>query len=182
MGDNELSQDDIDALFSGGGEGAPAPPEPNVKEKSPQEAGAPVAEEGPAPKTGTATAVKEPAPEPESATATAKPPEEKPVAQPVEFTQLQGKQVQPTESNIDFLLDVPLLIAVELGRTNMFIKNVLNLGVGSVVELNKLAGEPVDLLINNKLVARGEVVVINENFGVKIIDIISPEQRIRNLS
>jgi len=182
MGDHELSQNDIDALFSGGTEGAPAPPEPEVKEKSAPRTEAPAAEEEPAPQAGTATAVEEPAPKPEPAAATAKPREEKPVAQPVEFTQLQRKQTPPTESNIEFLLDVPLLIAVELGRTNMFIKNVLNLGVGSVVELNKLAGEPVDLLINNKLVARGEVVVINENFGVKVIDIISPEQRIKNLS
>ena len=116
MGDNELSQNDIDALFSGGGEGDPAPPEPNVKEKSPQEAGAPVAEEGPAPKTGTATAVKEPAPEPEPATATAKPPEEKPVAQPVEWCfQIVGNIVRNLLHAIHELFD-PLKHGVKVFR------------------------------------------------------------------
>ena len=168
MGDNELSQDDIDTLFRSEGEGAQSEP-------------------GSAPPRGSSEkpdneeTTKKPAEEVLASTAVEEPPEEKPVAQPVEFGQLQ-KKAATAESNISFLLDVPLLISVELGRTRMLIKHVLNLGVGSVVELSKLAGEPVDLLINNKLVARGEVVVINENFGVKIIDIISPEQRIRNLS
>jgi flagellar motor switch protein FliN/FliY len=83
--------------------------------------------------------------------------------------------------NLNLLLDVTLPIAIELGRTTMAIEDILNLGPGSVVELDKLAGEPVDLLVNNKLLARGEVVVIDENFGVRITSMISPQDRIRNL-
>ena len=74
-----------------------------------------------------------------------------------------------------------MTVTVELGRTSMVIRDALSLGGGSVVELSKLAGEPVDVLINNKLVARAEVVVVNENFGVKVIDIVSPEERLRYL-
>ncbi len=82
---------------------------------------------------------------------------------------------------IDFLLDIPLEISVELGRTRMLIKDLLQLGQGSVVELEKLAGEPMEVLINHKLVARGEVVVVNEKFGVRLTDIVSPSERIRQL-
>ena len=162
MADNELSQNDIDALFSGGNE-SPLPPEQEPRaEENTNTAEAPDAQ------TATETAVQGNA-------------GAETVPQPVEFSQLPSGQPNNADAKIDFLLDVPVVVAVELGRTDMYIKKVLNLGVGSVVELNKLAGEPVDLLINNRLVARGEVVVINENFGVKIIDIISPAQRIKNL-
>lgn len=92
---------------------------------------------------------------------------------------------RPTDTgdlhNIDLLLDVPLQVTVELGRTKRPIKDVLALGPGSVLELDKLAGEPVDVLVNGQLVARGEVVVIDENFGVRITDIISPVDRVRSL-
>jgi flagellar motor switch protein FliN/FliY len=88
----------------------------------------------------------------------------------------------PSEAkNLDMLYDVTLPIAIELGRASMAIEDILNLGPGSVVELDKLAGEPVDLLVNNKLLAKGEVVVIDENFGVRITSMISPQDRIRNL-
>jgi len=83
--------------------------------------------------------------------------------------------------NIDFLLDVPLDVSVELGRTKIAIKDMLQLGPGSVIELDKLIGEPVDLLVNDKPIARGEVVVFDENFGIRITDIINPEERIRSL-
>jgi flagellar motor switch protein FliN/FliY len=83
--------------------------------------------------------------------------------------------------DIDFLLDIPLEVTVELGNTRMLIRDLLQLGQGSVVELDKLAGEPLEVLVNGKLVARGEVVVINEKFGVRLTDIISPVERIRNL-
>jgi flagellar motor switch protein FliN/FliY len=85
------------------------------------------------------------------------------------------------ERSIDFLLDVPVEISVELGRTRMVINELLQLGQGSVVELGKLAGESLDIRINNKLIARGEVVVINEKFGVRLTDIISPIERIEKL-
>jgi flagellar motor switch protein FliN/FliY len=83
--------------------------------------------------------------------------------------------------NVDMLLDIELEVAIELGKTNIAIKNVLDLAPGSLVELDRLAGEPVDLLVNNKVVAKGEVIVIDENFGVRIISLVSPEERIRSL-
>jgi flagellar motor switch protein FliN/FliY len=85
------------------------------------------------------------------------------------------------ERSIDFLLDIPVEISVELGRTRMVINELLQLGQGSVIELGKLAGESLDIRINNKLIARGEVVVINEKFGVRLTDIISPLERIEKL-
>jgi flagellar motor switch protein FliN/FliY len=84
-------------------------------------------------------------------------------------------------SSINFLLDVPLDVAVELGRTKMAIRDMLKLGPGSVLELDKLIGEPVDLLVNSKLIAKGEVVAFDENFGIRITDIINPEDRLRSL-
>ncbi len=83
--------------------------------------------------------------------------------------------------DMDFLLDIPLEVTVELGRTRMLIKDLLQLGQGSVVELEKVAGEPMEILVNDKLVARGEVVVVNEKFGVRLTDIISPTERIKQL-
>jgi len=83
--------------------------------------------------------------------------------------------------DIDFLLDIPLQITVELGRTRMPIKELLQLGQGSVVELDKLVGEPMEILVNNKLVAKGEVVVVNEKFGIRLTDIVGPAERINRL-
>ena len=83
--------------------------------------------------------------------------------------------------NLDFILDIPLKVSVELGRTSVVIKDLLQLGQGSVLELDKLAGEPLEVLVNGKLVARGEVVVVNEKFGVRLTDIISPIERIETL-
>jgi len=94
-----------------------------------------------------------------------------------------GKTTSAAEQkNLDLLLDVNLPISIELGRTTMRIKDILNLGPGSVVELKKLAGEPVDLLVNNKIVAKGEVVVVDENFGLRITSLLSPEERLRSLN
>lgn len=83
--------------------------------------------------------------------------------------------------DLDFLLDIPLEVSVELGRTTMIINELLQLGQGSVIELNKLAGEPLEILVNNRLIARGEAVVVNEKFGVRITDIISPTERVKQL-
>ena len=83
--------------------------------------------------------------------------------------------------NLSLILDIPLRVAVELGRTKMVVNDLLNLGQGSVIELNKLAGEPMEVLVNDKLVARGEAVVVNEKFGVRLTDIISPSERIEQL-
>lgn len=83
--------------------------------------------------------------------------------------------------NLDFILDIPLRVTVELGRTSVQIKDLLQLGQGSVLELDKLAGEPLEILVNGKLVAKGEVVVVNEKFGIRLTDIISPIERIETL-
>jgi len=83
--------------------------------------------------------------------------------------------------NLDFILDIPLKVTVELGRATVLIKDILQLGQGSVLELNKLAGEPLEILVNGKLVAKGEVVVVNEKFGVRIKEIISPIERIETI-
>ena len=85
------------------------------------------------------------------------------------------------ERDLDFILDIPLELSVELGKTRMLVNDLLQLGQGSVVELNKLAGEPLEVYINRKLVARGEVVVVNEKFGVRLTDIVSPMERVKSL-
>jgi flagellar motor switch protein FliN len=92
------------------------------------------------------------------------------------------KRKQDSIRDMDFILDIPLEVSVELGRTKMLINDLLQLGQGSVIELNKLAGEPLEILVNRKLVARGEVVVVNEKFGVRLTDVISPMERIKQLS
>ena len=84
-------------------------------------------------------------------------------------------------ANIDLLLDVNLPVSIELGRTRMTIAEILELGTGSIVELDKLAGEPVDILVNNKPLAKGEVVVLDENFGVRITSLVSPRERLERL-
>lgn len=84
-------------------------------------------------------------------------------------------------TNIEILLDIPLEVSVELGRTKMVIKDLIQLGPGSVIELDKLIGEPVDLLVNDNLIARGEVVVFDENFGIRITDIVTPAERLKSL-
>ncbi len=82
---------------------------------------------------------------------------------------------------LDFILDIPLDVSAELGRTRLLINELLQLGQGSVVELNKLAGEPLEVYVNGKMVARGEAVVINEKFGIRLTDIISPIERVKQL-
>jgi flagellar motor switch protein FliN/FliY len=83
--------------------------------------------------------------------------------------------------DLDFILDIPLEISVELGRTQMLVNELLRLGQGSIVELAKLADEPMDIYVNRKLFARGEVVVVNEKFGIRLTDIISPTERVQSL-
>jgi flagellar motor switch protein FliN/FliY len=102
-----------------------------------------------------------------------------------QFQQLQQEPDEPqgarSDKSIDLILDVPLLVSVELGRKDLTIKEILELSPGSLIELNQLAGEPVDLLINGRLFARGEVVVIDENFGIRVTHIISPRERVEKL-
>ena len=85
-------------------------------------------------------------------------------------------------NDIDFILDIPVQLTVELGRTKIAIKNLLQLAQGSVVELDGMAGEPMDVLVNGCLIAQGEVVVVNDKFGIRLTDIISPSERIRKLN
>ena len=120
-----------------------------------------------------ALAAPAPAPEP--------PPAQTLKAAPVEFESLTDEPPTAAPPNLDLIMDIGLEVRVELGRTHMKIKDVLNLGGGSVVELDKLAGEPVDLLVNDVIFAKGEVVVIDENFGVRITDILSLDDRIKTL-
>ncbi|MEE8124872.1 MAG: flagellar motor switch protein FliN [Nitrospirales bacterium] len=85
------------------------------------------------------------------------------------------------ETNLDRILDIPLLLSAQLGSTRMLIKDLLQLGPGSIVELDKLAGEPLEVLVNERLVARGEVVMVNEKFGIRLTDVISPTERVNKL-
>lgn len=86
------------------------------------------------------------------------------------------------QMDLDFILDIPLSLSVELGRSRMLINELLQLGQGSVIELTKIAGEPMDVYVNRRLIARGEVVVVNEKFGVRLTDIISPAERVNKLT
>lgn len=90
-------------------------------------------------------------------------------------------EIRKNDRNLDLILDIPLKVTVELGRTRMLVSELLNLGQGSVIELAKLAGESMEVLVNDKLVARGEAVVVNEKFGVRLTDIISPAERVEQL-
>jgi len=89
--------------------------------------------------------------------------------------------IQPAANNLDMILDIPVNLTVELGRTKIAIRNLLQLAQGSVVELEGLAGEPMSVLVNGTLVAQGEVVVVNDKFGIRLTDIITPSERIRKL-
>jgi flagellar motor switch protein FliN len=97
-----------------------------------------------------------------------------------DFSQQASKT--ETHNDIEFILDIPVQLTVELGRTKIAIKNLLQLAQGSVVELDGLAGEPMDVLVNGCLIAQGEVVVVNDKFGIRLTDIITPSERIRKLN
>ncbi len=88
----------------------------------------------------------------------------------------------PQDANLERLLDIPLVLSAQLGNTRMLIKDLLQLGPGSIVELDKLAGEPLEVLVNERLVARGEVVMVNEKFGIRLTDVISPSERVKKLN
>jgi len=96
---------------------------------------------------------------------------------PPAVPEINGSQ----DSNLDRILDIPLVLSAQLGNTRMLIKDLLQLGPGSIVELDKLAGEPLEVLVNERLVARGEVVMVNEKFGIRLTDVISPTERVNKL-
>jgi flagellar motor switch protein FliN len=99
------------------------------------------------------------------------------------FSEFSPKnKLNETQNDIDFILDIPVQLTVELGRTKIAIKNLLQLAQGSVVELDGMAGEPMDVLVNGCLIAQGEVVVVNDKFGIRLTDIITPAERIRKIN
>lgn len=102
--------------------------------------------------------------------------------QPATFPPLETKTNETSIKNLDFILDIPMQVSVQLGSTKMLIRDLLQLGQGSVVELEKLAGEPLEVLVNHRLVARGEVVVVNEKFGIRLTDVVSAVERIQHLT
>ena len=99
--------------------------------------------------------------------------EEKPIS--------QGGEERREDINLDVILDIPVTISMEIGRTKINIRNLLQLTQGSVVELDRLAGEPMDVLVNGTLIAHGEVVVVNDKFGIRLTDVLSPAERVRKL-
>lgn len=103
-------------------------------------------------------------------------------ARPMSPEDFSGTEVPVSDNlNLDMILDVPVTIAMEIGRTKIPIRNLLQLNQGSVVELDRLAGAPLDVLVNGTLIAHGEVVVVNEKFGIRLTDVISPSERVRKL-
>lgn len=97
------------------------------------------------------------------------------------MSELRDDSMPTSDVNLDVVLDIPVSISMEIGRTKISIRNLLQLNQGSVVELDRLAGEPMDVLVNGTLIARGEVVVVNEKFGIRLTDIISPAERVKKL-
>lgn len=93
----------------------------------------------------------------------------------------EGRDGENEDMNLEMLLDIPVTISMEIGRSTLTIRNLLQLTQGSVVELNRLAGEPLDVLVNGTLIAHGEVVVVNEKFGIRLTDVISPSERVKKL-
>ncbi len=172
-GEGSLSQDDINRLLAEQ-TGGPPPPAPVTPQISPDElskiTGATPVSPSPSP-----APTPSPTPAPAAAAAVGA------TARPAQFAPLQPSNGTPANTNLDMLLGVNLKVTVELGRTRMTIEEILQLGPGSVVELDKLAGEPVDVLINDRLIARGEVVVIDDRFGVRITDVVPPAQRVHSM-
>ncbi|WP_237410352.1 flagellar motor switch protein FliN [Gilliamella sp. Pas-s95] len=104
------------------------------------------------------------------------------IAQDAIFETLSPQQIEDKKNDINLILDIPVNLSVELGRTKMAIKDLLNLTQGSVIALDGQVGEPLDILINGYLIAQGEIVVVGDNYGVRITDIITPAERVRRLS
>lgn len=104
------------------------------------------------------------------------------MGQAVSFDELKDESMRSTAApELEVILDIPVSISMEVGRTSITIRNLLQLNQGSVIELDRLAGEPLDVLVNGTLIAHGEVVVVNEKFGIRMTDVISPSERIKKL-
>lgn len=105
-----------------------------------------------------------------------------PEAAPASFPPVANTPTAEQPKNIDFILDIPMKVTVYVGSTKMAIRDLLQLAQGSVIELDKLAGEPMEVMVNNKLVAKGEVVVVNEKFGIRLTDVVSAAERVKQLA
>lgn len=103
-------------------------------------------------------------------------------AEPASFPPVANTAVADQPKNIDFILDIPMKVSIYVGSTKMAIRDLLQLAQGSVIELDKLAGEPMEVMVNNKLVAKGEVVVVNEKFGIRLTDVVSAAERVKQLA
>lgn len=175
MSNGGLSQEDIDRLLAGG-EAPTTEPQPQVEQQDSADL-PPVEEPADVPSAQVQTQ-----PPADSVVADEPEPPHIPTVRQVRFTPFPEAPQTSATNPIDLILDVSLEVTVELGRARKPISEILQLGPGAVIELDKLAGEPVDVLVNGKLVAHGEVVVIDENFGVRITEILSPADRARSLS
>lgn len=169
-----VARDMVDGLLHST---APAstPQAPKPMNSQPMSAPAPVAAVAPMPQQTYA------APPPQQRMPSSMSIEQNVLVQPAQFAPLKQTSLNVSDSNIGMIMDVPLQVTVELGRTRKLIREILELAPGSVLELDKLAGEPVDILVNGKIVAKGEVVVIDENFGVRITGIVSMQERASTL-
>lgn len=107
---------------------------------------------------------------------------ETPAGSSFQNAEIKDEKADDNSLDLEFILDIPLTVTVEVGRTKLLIQELLQLGQGSVIELNKLMGEPFEVMVNEKLVARGEIVVVNDRFGVRLTDIISPTERVQTLA
>jgi flagellar motor switch protein FliN/FliY len=103
-------------------------------------------------------------------------------ATPASFPPVTNTAMAEQPKNIDFILDIPMKVSIYVGSTKMAIRDLLQLAQGSVIELDKLAGEPMEVMVNNKLVAKGEVVVVNEKFGIRLTDVVSAAERVKQLA
>lgn len=165
-------QSAVDALLNAASQGNVPPA------SAPEVPAAPTDEEALASSWAEALAAEE---EPAARSQWETPPKQSQDAHFKDMTEISRQPRSDNRRELDFILDIPLDVSAELGRTRLLINELLQLGQGSVVELNKLAGEPLEVFVNGKLVARGEAVVINEKFGVRLTDIISPIERVKQL-
>ena len=168
-----LSQEEIDALA----QGQPIADQPRGTADTPTAAASPSPA---APRARPAASTPGRAKAPASATTAPKPPAPAQV-NPAQFAPLSGEENTGVPTNIDLLLDVALQVSVELGRARLTIGDILALRAGSVIELDKLAGEPVDILVNGTRIARGEVVVVDEKFGVRVLEVVSRAKRLASM-
>ncbi|ADH99262.1 flagellar motor switch phosphatase FliY [Salisediminibacterium selenitireducens] len=182
-----FAKDMVDQLMNPGGDDdvmdavqedplAPAPPQPEQQAPERQQQQAQREQQAPPQQQQAAPQ------QPQQISQRQQPPGREANVQPAAFSSFETPSLNENEQrNLDLLMDIPLEVTVELGRTKRSIKEILELGQGSIVELDKLAGEPVDILVNQRLIAKGEVVVIDENFGVRVTDIVSQAERLKQL-